>query len=119
MLLSFLTGMLETPNRLPFHDSSRLIGRVSWVPRARNTPAMVVSVSAVNVSFTIGCAVRLTFANTNRLFDFIGSASLQRTDRFWLRVGRSSGLPAVSARGFELLTTFWSWLIAGAFMPVV
>ena len=46
------------------------------------------------------------FANANRLFDFIGSASLQRTDRFWLRVGRSSGLPAVSASGFELLTTF-------------
>jgi hypothetical protein len=43
-----------------------------------------VSTGAVNVKFEIGFAVRSRFANTNRLFDFRGSASLRRNEKLFV-----------------------------------
>src|SRR5262245_1138898 len=81
-------------------------------------PLTTVSTGAVYVKLEIGFEVRCTFANTKRLFDLSGSASESRSEKLFVWVSRSSGLPAVSDSGFVLSTTGWSWPMFGAFDEV-
>ena len=83
MLFIHLAGRLTTPYRLAFQDSSRFSGTVSCVPRARKMPRTTVSTGATKIAFPIGCAVRVTFANTKRLLERIGSASEMRSEIVW------------------------------------
>src|SRR5262245_47246553 len=76
MLFAKLNGLLHAANAFADHATSRFTGRVSCVPRASRMPSTTVSAGAVNVAFEIGCEVRTTFANRNRLLDLRGSASV-------------------------------------------
>src|SRR5262245_28722634 len=118
MLFIHFAGRLYAANRFAAQDTSRFTGRVSCVPRASSIPLTTVSTGAVYVKFEMGFEVRRTFANTNRLFDFMGSASERRSEELFVYVSERNGLPADRDSGFELSTTGWSWLMLGAFDDV-